>query len=161
MVWYHLSEKKITELYDIECKDVLIKKHLKPRGLWLSHNNDWEIWNDTGEPGVFIIGDYKYKYRVTFRKNLNVLKLENLEDIKSFNRKYGSKDKYIKSLIRIDWSKVCNDYDAIFFTNYDKIIKDDSVRYADEFSWYYTLDVSSACIFRPSKVISKLIEEPL
>jgi len=161
MVWYHLSEKKIIELYDIECKDANVKKHLKPRGLWLSYNNEWEKWNDTGEPGVFIVGDYKYKYRVTFRKNLNVLKIETLQDLYDFNKKYGSKDKHVKSIIRINWEKVCKDYDGIFFTNYNKIRQDESVEYNDEFAWYYTLDVSSACIFRTSKVISKLIEEKL
>ena len=64
-------------------------------------------------------------------------------------------------MIRINWEKVCKDYDGIFFMNYRKILDDESVEYGDEFIWYNMLDVSSACIFRPSKVISKLIEEPL
>jgi hypothetical protein len=158
MVWHHLSEKEIIELYDINCKEASSVRNLKSRGLWLSYNNEWEMWNDNGEEGI---RHYKYKYRVTFRKNLNVLKIETLKDLYKFNKKYGSRDKIDKSIIRINWQKVCNDYDGIFFTNYDKIRNDESVEYNDEFSWYYTLDVSSACIFRPSKVISKLIEEKL
>ncbi len=161
MVWYHLSEKKITELYDITCKVAGSSKKSKPRGLWLSYNNDWEEWNDTGEPGVFIVGNYKYKYKITLKKNINVLKIETVDELHSFNKKYGKKDKYIKSMVKINWEKVCKDYDGIFFMNYRKILDDESIEYNDEFIWYNMLDVSSACIFRPSLVISKLIEESL
>jgi hypothetical protein len=161
MVWHHLSEEKITEIYDIDCKVAASSKKLKPRGLWLSYNNEWEEWNDTGEPGVFIVGNYKYKYKVTLKKNLNVLKIETVEELYDFNKKYGKKDKVIKKMIRINWEKVCEDYDGIFFMNYRKILDDESVEYNDEFIWYNMLDVSSACIFRPSLVVSKIIEEPL
>lgn len=93
MVWHHLSEEKITELYNIDCKDANISKNLKPRGLWLSYNNEWQEWNDTGEPGGFMFGNYKYKYRVTFKKNINVLKIETVDELYDFNKKYGKKIK--------------------------------------------------------------------
>lgn len=160
MVWHHLSEEKITELYDITCKVAASSKKSKPRGFWISYNNEWQEWNDDGDGG-FIVGNYKYKYRVTFKKNLNVLKIETVDELYDFNKKYGKKDKVIKNMIRINWEKVCKDYDGIFFMNYRKILDDESVEYNDEFIWYNMLDVSSACIFRPSLVISKLIEEPL
>lgn len=151
MVWYHHSKKEITELHDIDCKDVVSKNKPKPRGFWLSYNNDWEDWERNNEN----LDRYKFKYRTTFKKNINVLKIDTLEDLYDFNEKYRIKGKLVKNILIIDWKKVCNDYDGIFFNNYDKLMKDDFI----EDSWYETLSVSSVCIFKPSKVISKLIEE--
>jgi hypothetical protein len=151
MVWYHHSKKEIIELQDKDCKDVTSKTKLKPRGFWLSYNNDWEDWERNNEN----LDRYKFKYRITFKKSINVLKIDTLEDLYEFNEKYRIKDKLIKNILIIDWEKVCNDYDGIFFMNYEKIMKDEFI--SD--TWFETLSVSSACIFRPSLVVSKIIQE--
>jgi hypothetical protein len=160
MVWYHLSEKLIKDVYDIDCKKQT-KSYFKPFGFWISKNSEWETWLNENFEGVSTWG-YKYKYKITFRRNINVLKILTFDDMKKFTEKYGVKYKGKNKYMSANWKKVCEDYDGIFFENYDKIRsylwKNELI---DIYSWYLSLDVNSACIFRPSEVISKITQVEL
>ena len=160
MTWYHLSKKSISEIYDVNCNRQSKTNKLKPSGFWLSKNSAWEEWiNDNFES--LSSWDYKYKYKVTFKKNINVLKISTFADLENFTQKYGIEYEKTGEYFSADWKKICEEYDGIFFENYEKIrgyLWDNNL--TDIYIWYLSLDVSSACIFRPSRVISKLIQVP-
>ena len=159
MPWYHLSKTLIIELYETNCQKQ-IKNKMKPSGFWLSKNSEWEEWLNENFESSSTWG-YNYKYKITLRKNINILKISTFEDLEIFNEKYGIIYKNTGHYFSADWKKVCDEYDGIFFENYEKIReylwKNDLT---DIYTWYLSLDVTSACIFRPSLVISKLIQVP-
>jgi hypothetical protein len=109
MVWYHLSPKIINDVKDIDCKKQS-KSHFKPFGFWLSKDSDWETWLNENSGSISSWG-YKYKYKITFRKNINVLKILTFSDLKKFTQKYGIKNKEMGHYKTADWKKVCEDYD--------------------------------------------------
>lgn len=174
MPWYHYSEKQIKELNDEESQSW----DMKPKGLWLSYNNDWEDWINREE--MDWMKDYKYKYKVTLRKNTNICVIDSIEILEKFIELYeigpikvensGDEgfDLTFKSsdIYLIDWEKVSEDYDGIKFINYPKIlgyiwrekIMKSKINERFRWNWYLSVDINSMCIWRPSKVISKLIE---
>ena len=147
MPYYQHSLKPIIELKDIE--EQKFDNHYKPRGLWLSYNPiEWEIkLSDMGRYGTY------YKYKVTFKKDINLCVIDSLESLEKFNKKYKDKKRSIKINLIIDWNKVARDYDGIKFINYEKLKKE-----FDDL-WVYSVEFNSICIWRPSKVVSKMILE--
>lgn len=170
MVWIHYSEETIEKLLD---DDACIKQHFhfKPFGLWLSKDSEWLEWMKSEMPEW--IEEVNYIYKISIKKNTNLLKISSFEDVVKLHNKYMVKANFVNPpeiwneeifepyLYFINWKKVCQDYDGIIFTNYQKIqekirkISKDNKQYRTEYAWYHTLDINSACIFRPSKVISK------
>jgi hypothetical protein len=145
MPWYHYSKKEIKELKNVEKQR---NGTSKPFGLWLSYNDEWEnILTSLSRYRTY------YKYKVTFKKNINLCVIDSLESLEKFNKKY--KDKSFKFFVVIDWEKVAKEYDGIKFINYYKLKKE----FNDDFSWFSEVDINSICIWRPSKVLSKMILE--
>lgn len=166
MVWIHYSNKSIEKLLDDDnCSKQ--RPTSKPLGLWVSKNTEWLEWMESEMPRW--AKSVKYIYKISIKKNANILRISSFEDVLELHNKYMYR---IKNNLKdtslfgpydyyIDWKKVCQDYDGIIFTNYQKIqekirkISKDNKQYRTEYAWYHTLDINSACIFRPSKVISK------
>jgi len=155
MVWIHYSksQKPIKKLLDdSEC--IHQHTHWKPLGLWLSESTKWMSWMKSEMPEW--VDDVKNIYKVSIKRKSNILTISSLKEMEEFTEKYG-----VNSYI--DWKKVCKEYDGIIFKNYEKnrteifSIQDYEVlkKYIDKYYWYYAVDISSACIFRPSKVVSK------
>lgn len=159
MVWIHYSSNSIEKLLD---DDSCFYQYstVKPFGLWLSKNTEWLEWMKSEMPEW--IDDVKYIYKISLKKNSNILKISNKKQLDIFNEKY--KDKNNEKFI--NWKKVCQDYDGVFFDNYNDIkMKLLSTTYTDEnkfkyvlnkYYWYFMIDVSSMCIFRPNKILSKI-----
>jgi hypothetical protein len=147
MPWYHYSKKPIIELKDVE--EQKIKRDGKPNGLWLSYNDEWEIMmsNLQSRYGTYLI------YKVTFKKDINLCLIDSPESLEKFNKKYKDKKLSGEFFHYIDWNKVAKDYDGIKIINYHKL------RYLDYNTWFLNVDINSICIWRPSKVVSKLIFE--
>jgi hypothetical protein len=180
MVWYHYSDKPIEKfINDIDCINQRNDEY-KPRGLWLSKSTEWKDWLDSEIPEWS--RQIKYIYKITLKKKIKVRKIDTLEKLKRFVKKYSYSTKviYRKSdfirlnpgeedivrevtRYRIDWEKVCKKYDGIFFSNYHKInriIK--NMRWSKnpeykKYEWYTYVDINSGCIWRPSNVISKIL----
>jgi hypothetical protein len=170
MVWIHYSKKSIEKLLD---DDTCIYQQLefKPEGLWLSKDSEWLEYAKIELPERF--KNINYIYKISIKKNSNLLKISSFKDLEIFQDKYMIKTdwtsipnfwditKYESSLYLINWIKVCQDYDGIIFTNYKKIlekiieISKNNKHNMTKFLWYHSLDINSACIFRPSKIVSK------
>ena len=169
MVWIHYSKKPIEKLLnDSECNNQ--RPTPKPLGLWLSKDTEWLEWMKSEMPQW--VKKVKYIYKISIKKNANILKISSFKDLVDLHNKYMNKyrfnsvfeddDMFEPYTYEIDWKRVCSDYDGIIFTNYYKILEkvnklsENSKYYRTVFEWYHTLDINSACIFRPSKTISKI-----
>jgi hypothetical protein len=163
MVWLHYSKKSIDNLLD----DTYCERQIltyKPDGLWLSRDTAWKDWMEREMPEW--LSEVKYTYQVTFKKSARILKINNFDKLKRFNKKYIKENRETicfdkvcgenKSFF-IDWKKVCRDYDGICFLNVWKIINeyDSKMKWGSSLFWWKTLDIDSMCIWRPSKSVSR------
>jgi hypothetical protein len=116
-----------------------------------------------------------YIYKISIKKDANVLKISSLKQVDDFMTEYGQEEEY-GNLIK--WNKVSKDYDGVIFTNVkkikesiDKLMIDNfkinpkiNLEIMEKYSWYTGLIFySMAYILNPSKVIFKyeLIEKIL
>lgn len=139
----HLSLKPLGQLYNVPQR----KWCIKPTGLWLSYDDEWDEFNREG------LG-FNYKYRYEFiLKNLYVGydgkahpgKILYLlpHQVDSFSQKYILKDD------NIDWNRVKEDYAGIDFGVYSKLEAS-----MEESLWYWTVDIKSVVIWDVSVVES-------
>jgi hypothetical protein len=154
MVWYYLPSKPIEKILDDNrCENEVPCQNswCKPNGLWIYYNDEWKQ----------IFEGREYIYKVTLKKNIKILKLDTLKKLLKFQKKYRTKYIY-EYQNHINWKKVCKDYDAIFFTKFYEVLKNlhksvDEIEF-QKYEWYKYMDLNSACIFRPSLVVSKFIQ---
>ncbi len=158
MVWLHASKKPIgLQLNDIDCRSQ--GPDFKPKGMWLGAGSGWLNWVKTEMPEL--TKEYKYMYKCYLKRDINVFNINTFSALKRFTSKYGIKSKIGLNqnglnhiLTFIDWSLVCQDYDGIMVTNYSKILPSSADKL--EYLWFRTYDIDSACIWKPSAVISSL-----
>lgn len=148
------SKLHVTHCDKIEAKITEQKNKgisLKPFGLWYSIGVEWldfTIYNFEG----FYSDEKLYAYEINI-DNLNILKLNTIEDVREFMKKYKiGNDTYVS----IDWKKVSETYDGIEINNYGKI-KNESLLDFD-YIWLYGWDVSSGCIWNTEKLNFKEIK---
>ena len=77
----HYTSNKIDKLKPSD------QKGFKPVGLWLSVNNEWEVWCQEN-------GFYKYNYdncwihEFSINESANILLIQNTDDFEIFTNKY-------------------------------------------------------------------------
>jgi len=176
MVWIHTSKKKIEKLIDdTDCKKQYI--FIRPFGLWLALGSAWLDWMNSEMPEWKKA--VKHVYKFNFKKDINVIKISTFDELVKFHDKYVVKtfsheyngEKFFDYFI--DWPRVCKDYDGIIFSNYNKIksyiydlkqneimLKIPTFRSKSHhiYNWFGFIDIDSACIWKPSAVISSFEE---
>ena len=124
-----IIDSKITYLHysdhEVEFKQIDYKNNglnLKPSGLWLSFDNQWEQW--CREEGVEMTNlDNCNIYKVDIDET-KMCVIESLDDLNEFCNKYLESNPLCPLLKFISWKLVVNDYDGIIFRNYRKVKKD-------------------------------------
>ncbi len=123
----------------------------KPFGLWYSIGFEWLDFTINDFEGFY--GEEKlYAYEINI-DNLNILKLNTIEDINEFLKKYKIGNDMFSS---IDWKEVSKLYDGIEINNYRKIKNKLSFNF--EYMWLYGWDVSSGCIWNTKNLNIKEIK---
>ena len=162
---YHISKIEIKELKNNHYK----QNFFKPRGFWYSIGPSWVQWKLSegfNNKGIVKKGEEYYinkslnMYKVKFYNNKytnvpdneKVLLIDSYTKLMKFNKKYEYNAKNRKF---INWKDVSNDYAGIEFRNFNKINKKLSNKQIKN-TWYWTLDVDSGCIWKPSKVIKRI-----
>ena len=87
----------------------------------------------------------------------NFIVIDEIDKLIKFQYEYGIKEGYFKNYI--NWAKVKEKYDGIFFDNYQKIkLECNKHNKLHELIWFYAIDVSSGCIFNVEciKCLAKL-----
>lgn len=146
MVYYHYSEKKLKKLNNIKYEQQIT---FKPFGFWYSKNDIWKKFvKNQGMNNKKI--KYKYKLNIDDKKFYNI---DTLKKLNNFINKYGviENDKKNK-FISIDWIKVSEKYNGIYFSNYNKIrqylyLGFNVDKVTEKYLWYLTIDIESGCIF--------------
>lgn len=155
--WVHYGGAPLGALHTIEQHPLgdYITAHEKPRGLWLSDEDDhgWRAWC---ESEGFACGRYTVEQEITFRLDANVLRLSHPEDLLEFTRRWGVPDTYSRryepladisrfgAAHAIDWVRVAEEWDGILITPYQWSLRMETIT-----SWYYGWDVASGCIWNP------------
>jgi hypothetical protein len=164
MPWVHFSEKPIEDAI----KDLrYFKQHnnIMPYSLILNDSDEFLEFMESKKKNSMIsemVEDAKYIYKISIKKDANILKISTLKQVDEFMEKY---EQYEIHGTLIKWKKVSEDYDGVIFNNVKKIqesidnlifdnneINDDVF---NKYSWYSTLVFSRAYIFNPSETISK------
>jgi len=154
-VWNFDKNRKyfdLEEVKNLKC-DNDIRKFLqepkrrcrfKPDGLWLGIDDSWRTWckaENFNHKGKFL--------NIVDIKDTKLLKLSGEQEILAFTEKYKIPilpnvqlhSSYIK------WNEIYKEYDGIEISPYCW-----ECRLAPETMWYYTFDVSCACIWNCSKL---------
>jgi hypothetical protein len=123
----------------------------KPFGLWYSIGFEWLDFTTNDFEGFY--GEEKlYAYEINI-DNLNILKLNTIEDINEFLKKYKiGNDMFVS----IDWKEVSKSYDGIEINNYRKIKNKALLNF--DYIWLYGWDVSSGCIWNTKNLNIKEIK---
>lgn len=123
----------------------------KPRGFWLSVDDDWRRWCESEEMGHWVAGG-TVEFAVDTER---LLILDTPYDIDQFTKGYqpeGENPAYKMCLI--DWQRVADRYAGIIIAPYQW-----SRRYEMSTMWYYGWDCASACFWDLSVLTEKTREE--
>lgn len=131
--------------FKLERRPIIQNALFKPNGFWYGFGSDWIDWCRGEMPHW--IGQYIYRVDIG---NSNVLRIHTGHDLIQFNQKYGCKYHDIDGFI--DWKKVSSQYDGIEINPYQT-----PFRY--KYSWYYSWDVSSGCIWNLDGVKLELLTD--
>lgn len=107
----------------------------KPRGLWYAPGREWIDWMRYEMPNW--LNNVNYVYRIV--PSGTVLKLQTSQEVRDFHNKFKSRDGQ-----EINWGAVTEEYDGVEIIPYQP-----DLRYSN-IGWYYTWDLASGCIWRPS-----------
>lgn len=145
MAWCHITGADILPL---DYSRVYEQNFYKPVGFWISEG-EWLEWmrNECfSSSGV----DFKYDMDVDFS---GFFVVSTYSDFKDLEREFGVE---VDRKIWIDWGKVSKKYSGILFDNYD-VVKSElvsEVGFNAYSSWFFGIDIRSACVFDLSCVIS-------
>jgi hypothetical protein len=112
----------------------------KPRGLWLSAEDDWAQWCTENE---FAVDKLAVRARVTLKEPDRLLRLQTVQEILDFQAKYVRLVKGFELFVGIDWTRAAAEYAGILIAPYQRSARHDLM-------WYYTWDCASACIWDTS-----------
>ena len=109
---------------------------MKPNGLWLSADGDWERWCRDEDFGVDTFDQPGAEF--TLVSPDKVLILASVGDIDRFHDDFIAQfaDQY-----RIDWAQLADKWSGILIAPYQR------TRRFGHTSWYYPWDCASACIW--------------
>ncbi len=117
---------------------------MKPTGFWFSKNSEWIDWCES--EGVFLCKETANTLELCIDFD-GILQIDSMEKLEWFKSHYG----IVKN---IDWGRVANDYDGIYFDNYYEIRSELRLkRLFNEYLWYFGIDVNSGCIFNVGKIM--------
>ncbi len=147
--FFHLSKNLITEVYNVpEDKNSFSYDQIKPNGLWFGKNDEWDNFIKYTDSELF---KYSYKYELEINFN-NFLIINNIDKLDDLIKKYWKSSQY-----SINWKRISEEYDGIYFDNYWNIYECVKWNCNRQIIWFTSLDASSGCIFKASCV--KLISE--
>lgn len=139
-MFYHWTRNKIDKLKPIKYEQ---NSYFKPSGLWFSKDFEWLEWCDGSGLGLGS-GSRCYELEISFDKFIII---DTFEKLMEFKINYAFVNQW--NFDCIDWNKVSEEYDGIYFDNY-YLIKSMCERHQHllmSLTWFYALDINSGCIF--------------
>ena len=122
----------------------------KPRGLWYSLGDAWEIWCENAN-----FPKHPHTFELNFDME-DILVIKTFQDLVKFQEKYYEVHETVGTfrMGKINWKRVKEDYAGIEIQNYSKFERD---MLWDKFGldsclWYDMWDVSSGCVWDLKKL---------
>lgn len=115
--------------------------HHKPRGFWVSDEDDygWSQWTEENEYGIGANA-----FEVSLAPDANVLLLGTVDAVRDFDRQFSvGSNRY-----RVDWARVAEQWQGIIITPYQWKLR------LSDVDWYYTWDCASGCIWDAAAIRS-------
>ncbi len=142
MRFIHYSAKPLGTIYSVSQDS---NSEWKPRGLWVSVEDDWIKWCKAEN---YCLQNLKYFTEIIINKKSKILYLKNALDIDTFEKRFTlpAKEWQVKS---INWIKIASKYHGIIIAPYVWERRLSSV-------WYYAWDCASGCIW-DANAISKAL----
>lgn len=136
----------------------------KPKCYWYSLGDEWyKFWyesekmREVRDQVVCQVSVKRNSFTTLEKKEKGkILVIDSLDEIKKLNRRYSVVKKIITSKKvynwrLIDFNKLSETYGGIEFRNYSKIKKEINgnkrLNWRRDYLWYFTLDVSSGCVW--------------
>lgn len=122
------------------------RTHFKPCGLWLSDGDEWRRWCESVGFGCIGLTDRPFDdrgvnvFRVFLVNDARVRWLRSPEDIRAFHNEFRGASRIEKRYV--DWGRVAAEWDGVLISPYQRDCRSDN-----DMSWYYSWDVSSACVW--------------
>lgn len=140
----HYSDQPFTLDLSYDYRQSCHNWHAKPVGLWFSVEGpyDWKWWCE-GEN--FRVDHLAVAYKITLKRDANIIYLNNPEELYVFTQKYNRPTRFWdpeQDTYQLRWEDIKALYQGIIIPNY---LWD--CRLALESSWYYGWDCSSGCIW--------------
>jgi hypothetical protein len=123
----------------------------KPKGLWLSVDDEWAEWCRSES---FNVDSLSKRYRIELADAASLLWLRTAEDIREFARRYKKEIPGFTYMTHIDWRRVAAEYPGIVIAPYRW-----SCRLELQTHWYYGWDCASGCIW-DAAVVAHIEEAP-
>lgn len=144
----HYSEHPLGKIYS--CGQGKTPNGLyKPRGLWVSVDNEKNNWPEWCNTEQFHIHRLTHKTKIILSENANIIHLKSANDIDNFTIKYML-DHEINSRLFvhiIDWNKVAQEYQGIIISPYCW-----ERRFEESTQWYYMWNCASGCIWNKDAI---------
>lgn len=119
----------------------------KPRGFWLSDDDDWG-WKDWCEAEEWNTGGLAHATEFRLTPGHNVLHITTDEEFAAFGSEYRRElHPDIPSIQGIDWARLYTEYDGIIISPYRYERRYEFVNF-----WYASWDVASACVWNLSAI---------
>jgi hypothetical protein len=100
------------EPFQLDLNKEYITNHWKPKGLWISVDNDWAAWCESEN---YCLERMKCVSEVTLKPDSNVFLIDTLEKLDAFNTRF---ELYDDCLINFSWDKVKSLYDGVIIAPY-------------------------------------------
>src|SRR5208337_1794164 len=117
----------------------------KPQGFWLSVDgeNDWASWCESEN-----FGRGSIRHNIVLANKANILYCRNSLNLDCLNERYGIElNDYSFTCYAIDWARIASEYQGIVIAPYVW-----QRRLHTGYSWYYSWDCASGCIWDASAV---------
>lgn len=151
----HYSSRVVTKVRSSRQNNLL---GFKPDGFWLSVDNFEPNWRTWCEGEDFNVRNLKIPHEVRLREDAKILWLRTAENIDELNAAYQvpyEPDRDIsRRVYRMDWKRLAENCQGIIIAPYQW-----SRRYCKDFSWYYSWDCASGCIW-DARAIESILPVP-
>ena len=133
---------------------------LKPRGLWVSDDDQELNWRTWCLEEDFHTENLSHPHDIELRPDANVLILRTVDEVMAFHEKWGRSSKdldhlaptFFLSRLLLPWPAITAEYDGLIITPYQWKLRLD-------LGWYYGWDVAGGCIWHPKAIASITLRE--
>lgn len=145
----HYSRRPLQDIRDTQ-QEAWVSPYAKPKGLWVSVEalgyltwRQWCLEEEYCHPATDPMG---LQTEIHLTESAKIIRISDTDDMDYFSREHLCRESP-RHQGGIFWKHVAKEYDGIIIAPYIG-----ERRLHDDYSWYYTWDCASGCIWRASAI---------